>query len=167
MTTLRVEINGVVRTVQAKEDGDHVVVELDGRTYCVDAAEGEPGRWSLLLGDRCDSPDVRVRAGREGVWVVLVDGTPVAVRAAGRRQDAIDGVRRTDGPVRITAPMPGKVVRVLVAPGAPLEARQGVVVVEAMKMENELRAPRAGTVRDVLAREGALVEAGALLVTIE
>jgi len=62
--------------------------------------------------------------------------------------------------------MPGKVVRVLVGAGETVAARQGLVVVEAMKMENELRAPRAGTVRDVRAVEGASVEAGALLLTI-
>ncbi len=166
MTRLQLEINGMVRSVHAREDGGRVLVELDGRCYRVDAVEGEPGRWSLLVGDRYDSHDVRVRAGRDGEWLVLVDGAAVSVRPA-RRTAASDGARRGDGPVRVTAPMPGKVVRVLVAPGAVLEARQGVVVVEAMKMENELRAPRAGTVRDVLAREGALVEAGALLVTIE
>ena len=81
---------------------------------------------------------------------------------AGRRRGAWAG----DGPVRIVAPMPGKVVRVLAAPGEAVTARQGVVVVEAMKMENELRAPRAGIVGEVLAREGALVDAGALLLTI-
>jgi biotin carboxyl carrier protein len=63
--------------------------------------------------------------------------------------------------------MPGKVVRVLAAPGQAVAARQGVIVVEAMKMENELRAPRAGTVAEVLVREGAPVETGALLLTIE
>jgi biotin carboxyl carrier protein len=166
MTRLRLEIDGVVRSVHAREDGGRVLVELDGSTYRVDAVEGEPGRWSLLVGDQGNSHDVRVREGRDGDWIVLVDGTTVPVRTA-RRGAVIDGIRRADGPIRITAPMPGKVVRVLVKPGAALQARQGVVVVEAMKMENELRAPRAGTVRDVLAREGALVEAGALLVTIE
>jgi biotin carboxyl carrier protein len=62
--------------------------------------------------------------------------------------------------------MPGKVVRVLVRPGDTVRARQPLVVVEAMKMENELRAPRDGTVSDVTAREGASVEAGALLVVL-
>jgi biotin carboxyl carrier protein len=63
--------------------------------------------------------------------------------------------------------MPGKVVRVLVAPGDTVEARQGLVVVEAMKMENELRASGAGRVREVFVREGQSVEAGAALVIVE
>jgi biotin carboxyl carrier protein len=62
--------------------------------------------------------------------------------------------------------MPGKVVRVLAAAGDAVLARQSVIVVEAMKMENELRAPRAGIVDEVLVREGALVESGTLLLTI-
>ncbi len=63
--------------------------------------------------------------------------------------------------------MPGKLVRVLVAPGQDVAAGEGLVVVEAMKMENELRAPKAGRVKDVPVREGQAVEAGALLVVVE
>jgi biotin carboxyl carrier protein len=63
--------------------------------------------------------------------------------------------------------MPGKVVKVLVQPGNQVAARQGIVIVEAMKMENELRAPRAGTVSEVKVLEGSSVEAGAILVIIE
>jgi biotin carboxyl carrier protein len=63
--------------------------------------------------------------------------------------------------------MPGKIVRVLVKPGDEVTARQGVVVVEAMKMENELRAARDGRVKEVHVTEGALVESGRLLVVIE
>ena len=66
----------------------------------------------------------------------------------------------------IVAPMPGRVVKVLVAPGDAVQARQGLVVVEAMKMENELRAPRAGTVAEVRVREGAPVDANVVLVVI-
>jgi biotin carboxyl carrier protein len=63
--------------------------------------------------------------------------------------------------------MPGRIVRVLVGPGDEVTARQGVVVVEAMKMENELRAPKAGRVREVAVSPGVSVEAGRVLVVIE
>jgi biotin carboxyl carrier protein len=63
--------------------------------------------------------------------------------------------------------MPGRVVRVLVAPGQDVAARQGVVVVEAMKMENELRSPKAGRIKEVAVTAGASVEAGRLLIVIE
>jgi len=83
---------------------------------------------------------------------------------AGRRRG--DGARGGAGVATIMAPMPGKVVRVLVAPGAAVEADQGIVVVEAMKMQNELKAPRAGRVISVAAKEGATVAAGETLATI-
>jgi biotin carboxyl carrier protein len=83
--------------------------------------------------------------------------------------------RRGDGPTslrasgaqKIVSPMPGKIVRVLVRPGDHVTAKQGLVVVEAMKMENELRAARDGRVREVAAAEGQSVEAGAVLLVVE
>ena len=73
----------------------------------------------------------------------------------------------SDGAVRITAPIPGRVSRILVSPGQQVEKGAGLVVVEAMKMENELRAPRDGVVASVAVEEGQGVESGALLATLE
>jgi len=100
---------------------------------------------------------------------VRVGTTPTAAALNGRRhwgRKDEAGHAAAAGPQRIVAPMPGKVVRVLVKPGDPVRARQGLVVIEAMKMENELRATRDGTVTDVQAREAMSVEAGAVLVVI-
>jgi biotin carboxyl carrier protein len=77
------------------------------------------------------------------------------------------GASLAAGTQRVLAPMPGKVVKVLVKAGDEVKARQGLVVVEAMKMENELRSPKDGRVSDVLVAEGASVEAGRLLVVVE
>jgi biotin carboxyl carrier protein len=85
---------------------------------------------------------------------------------AGRRRREHDESGHGSGPQRLVAPMPGKIVRVGVTPGESVRARQTVVVIEAMKMENELRSGRDGTVDELHAREGALVEAGELLVVI-
>jgi biotin carboxyl carrier protein len=87
-----------------------------------------------------------------------------------RRRSGRDGRDQdvsASGPQRIVAPMPGKIVRVAVTAGSAVRARQTVVVIEAMKMENELRAGRDGTVGELHAREGASVEAGELLVVIQ
>jgi biotin carboxyl carrier protein len=73
----------------------------------------------------------------------------------------------TQGNGRVTAPMPGRVVRVLVAVGDKVTARQPVVVMEAMKMENELRADRDGSVTQVLVQEGMAVDTGAVLVIVQ
>ena len=95
--------------------------------------------------------------------------TLVLVASNGRRRRARkeDGAHAGSGPQRIVAPMPGKIVRVLVKSGEAVHARQPLVVVEAMKMENELRAGRDGTVAEIHAQEGMSVDAGVLLVVIQ
>jgi biotin carboxyl carrier protein len=111
------------------------------------------------------------RAG--GEQVVHVDGTPVPVtvvdpRALARRRGRHGGAHGEAGaPLVIVAPMPGRIVKVLVKPGDTVAARQGVIVVEAMKMENELRAVRPGTVTAVRVSEGMSVDAQAILVVLE
>jgi biotin carboxyl carrier protein len=107
-----------------------------------------------------DGPSV-VHVNGEAVPISVID--PRTRLQRGRR----DGAGAAEGRRAIVAPMPGRIVKVLVERGQTVEARQGVVVVEAMKMENELRAPRAGTVAEVHVREGMSVEAQALLVVLE
>jgi biotin carboxyl carrier protein len=104
-----------------------------------------------------------------GQLTVHVNGTPVPVETRSRRRATAGGAAAdtTNGPVSIAAPMPGRIVKVLVSPGDSVAARQGLIVIEAMKMENELRAPRAGTVTAVKVAPGAPVEAGIVVVVIE
>jgi biotin carboxyl carrier protein len=150
---------------------------IDGHESSVDAARAGDS-WSLLVGGR--SYEVAFGLPSGGELPVQVNGRVVAVkltrltpsaarrgldtRAAGRFDHAVD---TGGGPLSVTAPMPGRVVKVLVGVGDVVAPRQGVVVVEAMKMENEVRAPRAGTVKEVRVAEGALVEAKAVLVVVE
>ena len=154
------------RTIDVRRSGDGWTVSIDGRPMSVDFRRvGD--RWSLLTSG--SSYEVAIEPRRQGRQMVHVDGrlVPVTVRVPGRgRSGSHDDGQSATGPVSIVAPMPGRVVKVLVAPGDAVLAHQGLVVVEAMKMENELRAPRAGTVADVRAREGAPVEANAVLVVI-
>jgi biotin carboxyl carrier protein len=141
-------------------------------------------RWSMLVrrgdldagaerstdsnGPRGASHEIALEPQGQGRLLVHVDGytVPVSVLAPGRRRSASGGAEGAAGPAAIVAPMPGRIVKVLVAPGDVVTARQGLVVVEAMKMENELRAPRDGTVVEVRAREGAPVDANVVLVVI-
>ena len=172
-----VEVGGKLRQVsiaRATGAGGGFAVTVDGRTQHVDAARIDPQTLSLLLdgvapNDGVRSYEVTLAADAAGGLAVRVGATPVAVtlngrRRWGRKEDAAGG---GSGPRRVIAPMPGKVVRLLVKPGDSVTARQAVVVVEAMKMENELRAGREGVVTEVHAREGLSVEAGALLVVIQ
>lgn len=154
------------RTIEVRRSGDGWTAAIDGREMRVDFARvGD--RWSLLAGGF--SYEVALESRRQGRHLVHVDGqvVPVTVRVPGRGRSGSDGdASGATGQVAITAPMPGRVVKVLVAPGDAVLARQGLVVVEAMKMENELRAPRAGTVAEVRVREGAPVEANVVLVVM-
>ena len=106
-----------------------------------------------------------------GDFDVHLDGRtiPVQIRPAGSfgRQKKDGAGAAGTGPQRVTSPMPGKVVRILVKPGDEVKARQGLVVVEAMKMENELRAARDGRVREVAVAEGQSVDAGTVLLIVE
>lgn len=150
--TLRVEVRG--------GDGRYTVV-LDGTPIRVETA-GRPFASLLVDGE---SHEVGVERRPEGHVVHLAgDAVSVSLREAAR--GASPAPPRGDGPARVTAPMPGRVVRVLEGPGRDVAAGQGLVVIEAMKMENELKSPRAGRVREVAVREGQAVEAGALLAVV-
>ena len=137
-------------------------MSLDGHPVEVDVAVAG-GRLSLLID--AHSYEVAVERRGAGHVVVHVNGSEVPV-AVGRRGAAVPGAAAI-GPAAVIAPMPGRIVKLLVKAGDLVAARQGVIVVEAMKMENELRAPKAGTVREVRVVEGVLVEAGATLAVIE
>ena len=165
-----IEVAGRPRQVAVTRTGDGFAVTVDGRTWQVDAARIDAQMLSLLVDNVWrKSYDVIATPDRAAAQLtVYVGGTPVAVALNGRRHHAKkDGGASLSGPQRVVAPMPGKVVRVLVQAGEAVRARQPLVVVEAMKMENELRAGRDGTVADIHAQEGASVDAGALLVVIQ
>jgi biotin carboxyl carrier protein len=136
-------------------------------TVVVDARPTDLGLTVLYEGEgRAVDAAITARAGGEYLVQFPHVDVPVLVDGRrGRRGKAADG--HGTGEQRVVAPMPGRVVRVLVAAGETVAARQGLVVVEAMKMENELGAARAGRVRDVVVSEGESVEAGRLLLVVE
>ena len=129
----------------------------------------EPGLYSILLGGQ--SYEARVSRTRHGPGAqeysvrVGAEHYRVTIRDPRARRRGSNG-GTSSGPLEITAPMPGRVVKVLVREGEEVSAGQGVLVIEAMKMQNELRAPRAGCVERIHAAEGAGVETGALLLRI-
>jgi biotin carboxyl carrier protein len=140
---------------------------LDGERHVLDALPLEHGAVSVLIDGQ--SHDVELDESGDLVEV-LIDSELLTVdvadeRALRLRAGAV-GFTVT-GKVTLTAPMPGKVVKVLVAPGTQVTEGQGLVVVEAMKMENELKSPKSGTVVEVFAQEGSAVEANAKLLSVE
>lgn len=177
---LQIEIGGTPRIVtvqrEGERDGTRFTVIVDGRAHVVDARRVDADTLSLLLTPEGGAEPVQrveatVVAGREpGALTIGVDGqdVPVQMRTGGAGRRGRDtGSASGSGPQRVVAPMPGKVVRVLVKPGDEVKPRQGLVVIEAMKMENELKAARAGRVRDVHVTEAQSVDAGAVLVIVE
>ena len=172
--TFEIEIDGVRMPVAVEE---------------ITAAPGGGGRVRVRLGDRapveidCRVTDlglslVWVETGRvldaavterpAGEWFIQLPQVGITTTVDGRRpRGAGAGDASATGEQRLIAPMPGRVLRVLVAPGDESAARQGLVVVEAKKMENELRAVRAGRVKEIAVSEGMSVEAGRLLVVVE
>lgn len=162
---VEVEIGSRVRVVTVETRDGNVVAALDGTPIDLEIVRVGPGRYSFRSKATGRQHEVRVSAAGPGRHEVTVNGaTLAATRLSGYRRARGGGGH---GAARLVAPMPGKVVRVLVAAGDEVDARQGLVVVEAMKMENELRAGRAGRVREIAVVEGASVEAGALLVVLE
>lgn len=160
-------------------------VTVNGRNYRVELEQVATGNWA----GRVNGEDVAVNVATTGAGVLsmLIGGESYEIIAnLAQQQIAIRGVRysvevrdprswRTrrsragaqDGAKKITAPMPGKVVRVIAKTGTDVEQGVGVIVIEAMKMQNELKSPKKGKVAKILVAEGAPVNAGDVLALIE
>jgi acetyl/propionyl-CoA carboxylase alpha subunit len=165
---LHVAIDGRLRKLVLEldpQDGSFVC-EIDGEKLEGSANLLQPGILSLLLGGR--SYRCVLDQGGEEPGIFL-DGQRHSFRIEDPRllKKRLAGAASGSGPLSIKAPMPGRVVRVLAELGAQVEANQGVLVIEAMKMQNELKAPKAGKVIELRAAPGAAVNAGEVLAIIE
>ncbi len=170
-----VTVNGRPRTVLVEPPLEHpgqVAVTIEGRRRVFDLSWIDADTLSVIEGGvACE---IRMHRRDHGAVGVEIDGrvyeAVVSPEKLLREPFSVSSSAKTDpgsvSAVSIKAPMPGRIVRVLVAVGDRVAARQGVMVIEAMKMENELRAPREGTVKDIVAAAGATVESGAVLVII-
>jgi acetyl/propionyl-CoA carboxylase alpha subunit len=139
--------------------------KVDGREVAIDAALVRPDVLSLLIGNQAYEVKCERVGGEVHLWVGSTRYStevrdPRSLRGRGRQVD-------DSGAKKLTAPMPGKVVRLLVSAGAEVEAGDGVLVVEAMKMQNEIKSPKKGTIQKILVSEGAAVNAGDVLAIVE
>ncbi len=154
------------RIVELERNASGWLVTLDGRAVAVDAVEIAPDAFSILLDGQSfeinvvPSPDgkLKLHNGTQEFIAEVID--PRAW--SGRRHGSVEA----EGRQQIVAPMPGKVVRLLVKAGEHVQAGQGLLVVEAMKMQNEIRSPKSGSVERVLAKEGQPVNTGEVLCVI-
>jgi biotin carboxyl carrier protein len=171
-----VKVGGKERIVELDvgDDGKNRVF-VDGTERTLELILVESGAWLVREGSAQalayvdgDGAKVTVAIRRAGVDPVVIHAQVAEARSA--RVAALAQQARgvvAVGPVTVRSPMPGRIVKILVKSGERIPVGHPLVVVEAMKMENELRAPRAGTVRELRCAEGAAVEAGQALVVIE
>ena len=156
-------VSGRTVRVEVRGSSGRYTLRLDGKPLEVGVSDAGPGYRSLLIGTTSHELGIE----REGdAYRVSFPGASVVVTLAEAARGSATVAPREHGPARLTAPMPGRIVRVLSSAGADVVAGQGLMVIEAMKMENELRAPRSGRLTELLVREGQAVEAGALLAVV-
>lgn len=157
-----VSIGDKAHRVELTREGGAWRCKLDGRDFPVDVQATQDGVLSLLV----DGRSYEVKQESTAAESNIVVGNQ-RFAAAVRDPRSLRSRRASDtggqGPRRITAPMPGKVVRILAAAGTAVEAGQPILVIEAMKMQNELKSPKKGTVKKLTVTEGTAVDAGQAL----
>ena len=162
---LQIEIGGKKRYVELTRAGGRSIWSIDGQRLEADAIEVSPGIYSILVNGKSfevrmeqASAELRAIAGSREFRVVISDDR----EWRRKRGSAIEA----EGRQQVLAPMPGKIVRVLVKTGDAVRAGQGLLVVEAMKMQNEIRAPKSGTIDRLAVVEGQTVNAGEVVAIV-
>ena len=166
---LQAEIGADSHEIEITRVGEKVFAKVDDREYELEISEPESGVFLFKHEGRIYEASVanagaagdpaQVRVGTHEFEVRLLD--PKRLRSVG------SGADHSDGLIEIKTAMPGKVVRILTETGAAVEKGESILVVEAMKMQNELKSPKAGTIKEIRVAEGAAVAAGDILATIE
>ena len=162
---LEIHLAGKSHTVEFVEVSNETRISIDGHAIAADACQIAAGVYSILIDGKSFEArlepfgsDLRIAVG-ENEFTARVSDLRKWKRGGGAGHS-------TDGHQIITAPMPGRVVRVLVKPGDAINSGQGIAVVEAMKMQNEVRSPKSGSVERVLVKEGQTVNAGDTIAVI-
>ena len=152
-----------------KLEGGRVLAQIGNRVYTLDVREIEPDGFLFFLNTNVHECRVAERAGAKDTFDVTLHGRSYEVTVVDpkRLRSGQNSDRHHHGVAEILAPMPGKVVRVHTEAGASVEKGAGVVVVEAMKMQNEMKSPRAGIVVSINVKPGDTVNAGDVLAVIE
>jgi biotin carboxyl carrier protein len=163
--TYDITIDGKNYRLELNRADGRWLCRLDGRDVEVDAVLARPDVLSLRIGNRAYEVKCERVAGETHLWVgsarfAVEVRDPRSLRGRARAVD-------DRGPKKLTAPMPGKIVRVLVSEGDQVGAGAGVLVVEAMKMQNEIKSPKKGRIQKILVGEGAAVNAGDVLAIVE
>lgn len=163
------ELNHEKHEIALKQNGENISAEIDGRSYELEAHEVEPNVYLLkhenkvyqifVSPNQTPNEPFSVVAGTRNFEIKIAD--PKRLRSAAGESEHGEGV------AEIKTAMPGKVVRILVETGAAINQGDGVIIVEAMKMQNEMKSPKNGTVKEIRVEEGTTVNAGDILAVIE
>ncbi|HEX6125189.1 MAG TPA: biotin/lipoyl-containing protein [Pyrinomonadaceae bacterium] len=166
---LQAQTGDQIHDIEIKREGRRAFAKIDGREYELEVSEPEPGVLLFKHDGRIYEAAVtqpgkagdptHVRVGTNEFDIRILD--PKRLRSVGAGSESADGV------VEIKTAMPGKVVRILVDAGSEVKKGDGVMVVEAMKMQNELKSPKTGIVKEIRSAEGSTVSAGDVLARIE
>ncbi len=164
--TYEILIDGKPHQLELERDGNSWSCRLDGESIHADAVMTKHDVISILIGGTHYEVK-RERTPADVHYWVKNSRFAVEVRDPRSLRSRKASTATGEGPQKLLAPMPGKVVRVILPAGSKVEAGQGVLVVEAMKMQNELKSPKQGTVTQVMVAEGASVTAGEVLAIVE
>ena len=168
MIKLKAEVAGKEHQIMIQRRKAEVSAEIDGRHYELQLRDLGNSEYLLVEGHTVFNCRVETRHNQPEYIEVSLRGSNYAIKLIDpkRLRSAQSGAEHSKGIAQIVAPMPGKVVRLLVEVGAQIEAGAGILVVEAMKMQNEMKAPRAGCVVSIHAQVGSTVNAGDVLAVI-
>jgi biotin carboxyl carrier protein len=163
---IELEIDGQMIEGEFTLSGGAAQLSFGGATREAQVSEPEPGMFTVIINDRVYRCALEESPG--GAVEVIVNGERIPVAARDKKHlRGQTGAAAASGQAKLLAPMPGKVVRVLLNAGDEVAARQGVMVVEAMKMQNEVQSPKAGKIAEIKVSEGQTVNAGEVLAVIE
>ena len=163
------ELNSETHEVEIQGDGANLTVEIDNRRYEIEASEPEPNVYLLKHANQIYQIFVSPNEKNSDPFAVSVGNRNFEIKIFDpRRLRGVGGDSgETAGASEIKTAMPGKVVRVLVEAGTEIQKGDGVLIVEAMKMQNEMKSPKDGIVKEIRCAEGATVNAGDILAIIE
>ena len=166
---LSAELTGSRHSIVLQRDGEHLRAQIDDRSYELILREFPDGGFLLIDGTRVHNCHVGTSAEHPERFTVNLGSTSHEVKIVDPKRLRSGQAKGSHdhGEAQILATMPGKVVRVLVEVGAEVQAGTGIVVVEAMKMQNELKTPKAGTLATLNATVGETVNAGDVLAVVE
>jgi biotin carboxyl carrier protein len=163
---LELRVGDRARNLEIERHGEQIQFRIDGRAVAADVKQIQPDVYSILIDGQAF--EARIECGASGLHV-QIDGREFPIAISDPRQWRRDSnqLAAAEGHQQVVSSMPGKVVRVMVRAGDAVEAGQGLLVVEAMKMQNEIKSPKAGKIECIAAQEGQTVNAGEVLAVIE